>query len=161
MTTDFSSFSFDAPSGDFGGGGYDFGGSGNAWDNMSPSLSDNQIEVYKPDETDWFTDTTGSVDQDEGSWWGGVWDWATGDQGLAVLGGAAKGVMGLMREDQKYDRSQRRASSRRGGRGGGGGGGGYAAPAKPSPAEIQDARYKRHDASINQHVDMGARKFKK
>ena len=106
------------------------------------------------DDTEFYTSSNfdKSDDKEEESWWGGLWDnvwrWVGSDQGTAVLGGALKMAGGLWLADQK-------AGIARGMPSGGGGNEG------PSAAELQDARYAKHNESINTPKVIGLRKFKK
>jgi len=89
---------------------------------------------------DWYVDSTGGSDDSDTSVFSDIWGWVTSDQGVSVLGGAASGALKLWMANQA---NEMRKSS-----GGGGGGGSNA-------AELYDARVKKHNASINQPMDMG------
>lgn len=80
------------------------------------------------------------------SWWDDVWDWAKSDQGLDIIGGASKYLFDAYQREKMYERGKAASAA---------GGGG------PSAAELQDARIKKHNESINKPMDMGMRKLKR
>ena len=112
-------------------GSYDFGG-GSAGD-------------FNFEDDDWYVDSTGGGAADvETSMFDDIWGWVKSDQGVSVLGGAAKGALQLWLANQ--------AAELKKGSGAGGAGG-------PSAAELYDARVKTHNASINRPMDMGLTKL--
>lgn len=139
---DWSLPSFDS---DSSGGGYDLTSSGNeSWTSSGGYDLGSSGESFNFNDDDWYVDSTGgSVDVDT-SIFDDIWGWVKSDQGVSVLGGAANAAFKLWQADKANE--MRRQNAAAGG---------------PSAAELYDARVKRHNASINQPMDMGLVELKR
>lgn len=108
----------------------------------------------------WFTDSSPSGSSGGGgggddSIWGGVWDWASSDSGLATIGGAIAGGVGAYSDSQNRQSSEDNLRLK------------YSLEsdlarlrdelAGPSEAELRDKRIKAHNKSINMPMNMSVR----
>lgn len=143
-----SDYNWDLPSFDSGGGwtdtnNYDLGSSGAESSFGSGSSYSDNSSIPNFNDDSWYVDSTGG-DVDT-SMFDDIWGWVKSDQGVSVLGGAAKGLMSIWAADKANQLRKELA----------GAGGGSEA------ARLHDAQVARHNASINQPMDMGLIEYKR